>query len=100
MSEVHQDQIGMQFKVTLSDADVAVDLSIYTTRQIIFKKPSGSLLTKTASLYTDGTDGIMYYTSVSGDLDEVGIWKLQCQLTNASESHRTEIGSFKVYGNL
>ena len=100
MREVHKYQIGLQFRITLSDSDVVVDLSNYTTHQMIFRKPSGEILTKTASLYTDGTDGILYYTSIDGDLDETGTWQVQCQLTNAVESHRSDIASFRVYGNL
>ena len=101
-AEIHKDDIGTRFLITIKDEDDAVkNISTYTTKQLIFKKPSGTLLTKTASFLTDGTDGVIYYTSISGDLDEIGVWKLQAYLHDGSSNYRkSNVGSFRVFENL
>lgn len=95
--EIHVGDVGTQFTITILDQDdVAVDLSGYSTKQLIFTKPGGTSLTKTASFATDGTDGIIQYTSIAGDLDEAGIWQIQAILN----SFHSNIGTFTVHRNL
>ena len=102
MSEqIHLNDIGTQFKVTVKDEDsVVVDLSSASTLQLIFQKPSGDKLTTTASLINDGTDGLIQYITVSGDIDECGIWQMQARVVIGTKDFKTDIGSFKVYRNL
>ena len=57
-NEIHKNDIGTVFKVTIKDGSSAVDISTSTTKQLIFKKPSGQKLEANASYYTDGSDGI------------------------------------------
>lgn len=101
-AEIHQGDIGTMFKITILDQNgEPKPLSSYTTKQLIFKKPSGTTLTKTASFLTDGSDGIIYYTSISGDLDETGVWKLQAYVHDGVSNYRkSNVGSFQVYPNL
>lgn len=101
-AEIHLNDIGTMFKITILDQDeTAKDISSYTTKQFIFRKPSGTLLTKTASFFTNGSDGILYYTSVSGDLDEIGVWKLQVSINDGVSNYRkTNVGNFRVFENL
>lgn len=99
-TEIHKGDVGTVFTVTVENCNSQEDLSAATLKQILFKKPSGTLLTKTASFSTDGTDGILTYTTIAGDLDEVGTWKIQAYLEFASGSYHTEYTSFKVERNL
>jgi hypothetical protein len=71
-SEIHLDDIGTAFRCTIYDDSTLVDLSSATSLLLIFKDPEGNTTTKTASLYTDGTDGILQYVAVDGDLDVSG----------------------------
>lgn len=99
--EVHYRDINSVFTVTIKDDDVAVDISTATTKQLIFTKPSGSQLTKNASFYTDGTDGIIKYATVDGDLNEVGVWKLQAYIIlSGGGTWHTDIAEFRVHRNL
>jgi len=91
---------GTQFLVTLRDGDEVVDLSDATTLQLLFKKPSSELLTKTATLYTNGTDGKIYYLSNATDLNEVGTWYLQAFIIIDTDEFHSDIASFKVHRNL
>jgi len=103
-NEVHYNDIGTVFLVTVNDcvsgSATALDLSSASTLQIILKSPSGTAKTKSALLYTDGTDGKIQYTTVDGDLDEVGTWRIQANVTISGATHRSNVTSFKVYENL
>jgi hypothetical protein len=92
--------IGTKFLLTIQDTGTAVDLSTTTAKTIKFRKPSGTVLTKTASFNTDGVDGKIYYTSVSGDLNEVGRWTVQAVLTFGTLVYSSDVGTFLVGDNL
>ena len=99
-NEIHLNDIGTKFLVTITDGSSAVDVSTASTKQIIIKKPSGSKLTKTASFNSDGSDGKIYYTTVTDDLDEAGSHKLQGKVIISDGTFYTDIQTFKVYRNL
>lgn len=100
-AEIHVGDIGTAFKATiLNEADEVVDVSTVTTKQLIFRKPDGTLLTKTATFDTDGTDGVIKYTSASGDLDVKGQWKMQGYVVFPGGSWKTSIHDFEVVCNL
>lgn len=99
--KIHLNDIGTEIRVTVKDCNSnAVDISAATAMSIIFKKPSGTSVTKTASLYTDGTDGIVTYTAASGLFDEIGTWKLQAEVVAPNGQWNSSYESFKVYRNL
>ena len=57
-------------------------------------------MTKTAVFNSDGTDGKIYYTIVSGDFDEAGTYKIQGKVVISDGTFYTDIQSFKVHRNL
>jgi len=102
-NEIHKDDIGTQFQLTVyTDTNGTIlDISYATIIQIIFEKPDGTLITQDASFLTDGTDGILVYTSVSGDLNQVGKWKIQARLSDGGANDtKTDIVRFNVHENL
>ena len=99
-NEIHLNDVGTKFLVTITDGSSAVNVSTASTKQIIIKKPSGSKLTKTASFNSDGTDGKIYYTTVADDLDEAGSHKLQGKVIISDGTFYTDITTFKVHRNL
>ena len=99
-NEIHVGDIGTVFEVTLMDGSSVVDLSSATTKELVFRKPDGVKLTKTAAFKTDGTDGIITYTSVTDDLDTAGTWRLQAHVVIGGGTWRSDIGDFKVHENL
>ena len=99
-NEIHQNDVGTQFLVTVKDGSSAVDISSATTKQLIIKKPSGTKLTKAAAYSTDGADGKIYYNTVADDLDEAGTYKLQGKVVISDGTFYTDITTFKVYRNL
>ncbi len=99
-SEIHVGDVGTQLIMTVKDDGVVVDISGASILQVILKKPDGQTYTKTGILYTDGTDGKMYYTSVDGDFNAAGNYKLQGKVVLAGGTYYTSISDFKVYCNL
>jgi len=101
VEEIRVDDIGTLFEITIYDQDDAIlDVSGATTKQIIFKKPSGGRLEKDAAFSTDGTDGKIRCVSVSGDLSKAGFWQSQGYVVLPDGEWRTTIDTFEVHANL
>ena len=99
-SEIHAGDIGTIFRITIKDGDSIVDVSNVDSKTIYLQKPDSSTRTKAASYYTDGTDGIIQYATVSGDLDQVGTWQIQARIDFGTDVFNTNIEKFKVLRNL
>lgn len=99
-SEIHYGDIGVNFNITVMNGTTALNVSNADSISIIFQKPDSSDLIKTASLITDGTDGNIRYTTVSGDLDQVGTWQIQAKVDFGASVFSTDIQKFKVYRNI
>jgi|TARA_R110002020_G_scaffold5117_2_gene21682 hypothetical protein len=99
-NEIHENDVGTKFLVTVTDGSSAVNISSASTKQLIIKKPSGTKLTKATSFSTDGTDGKMYYNIGADDLDEAGTYKLQGKVIISDGTFFTDIQTFKVFRNL
>lgn len=99
-SEIHYGDIGVNFNITVMNGTSVLDVSNADNIYIIFQKPDASDLTKTATLATDGTDGKIKYTTISGDLDQVGTWQIQAKVDFGASVFSTDIQKFKVYRNI
>lgn len=98
---VHLNDVGTVFELTVIDQDdVVVNISAATTREIVFQKPDGTTVTKTAVVVTDGTDGKMKYISLAGDLDVPGLWHAQAIVTIGTGTWRSTQLHFTVRRNL
>jgi hypothetical protein len=98
--EVHVDDVGTRFLATIKDCGDVVNVSGASYLTFTFKKPDDSSINRTASIYTNGTDGKIYYDTVAGDLDQAGLYKLQGRVALASGTYYTDIYSFQVNCNL
>ena len=82
--------IGTDLQITVKEGASVVDISAAATLQILLTAPSGAVKTKTATLINTGTDGQMRYTTVSGDIDEIGTWSYRGRVTySASQVYTT-----------
>ena len=80
-----------------TDTDAAANVSAYiTTIQVQISDPAGNTATKTATYVSDGSDGQVKYTIASGDIDEVGSWRIRAKVTSASAVLSSVWQSFTV----
>lgn len=105
LPEVHEGDVGTIFRVTVRDTKKdgttkVLDVSAATTLQLIFKKPNSTVVTQTATLTSDGTDGRIQYTTVSDDLTPIGTWEIQARVVFVAGDWRTQVKKFKVNRNL
>ena len=100
MSDIYVNDIGTIFRATIKDGGVEKDISSATVMQIIFRDPDGVETTKTAVFTTDGSDGKIQYTTVSGDLDLAGKWVLQGYVETPAGKWHSSWYPFLVNENL
>ena len=98
--QIHAYDIGTIFQFEVQEDDVAVDISAATAIAFYFGSPTGLTKTKVGAFVNDGTDGLIKYTTVSGDLDEVGPWQVQAKVDLPAWQGHTEIVNFTVYPNI
>jgi len=99
-NEIHVNDIGTVFAVTLKDLNTIVDVSTAILMTIIFKKPNGTVQVNNAVFTTNGVDGGIEYVSVANDLDIAGTWELQAHIQLPQGEWKSDIGTFDVYANL
>lgn len=102
VNEIHQNDIGTIFEITLKDDAGVVDLTGATTLNILFKKPdeAGTIVTKPGVPDADPKLGILRYTTIAEDLDVPGGWKVQVFLVLPGGSWSSDVGGFTVHENL
>lgn len=87
-----------------SDADgeatLPFDISNAATKVITLEKPDGSLISRAGTFETDGTDGVLLYSTVSGDINQDGHWYAQGVVTfsNGDTFHSDRV-RFRVWSN-
>lgn len=99
---IQENAIGLPIEYSVLDADGdAKDISTATVKKLLFKKPNGVRLEKTAEFSTPpGADGKLMVTTADGDLMPYGVFEVQAELTFPTSDLRTEIATFPVLRNL
>jgi hypothetical protein len=97
----HVGSVGLELVVFAPDQDGdPLDLSGATQLLVYLTRPDGTVLTKTAVLDTDGTDGLFKYVTQSGDLSVKGTWKIQGYVAGvAGFSGPTREAPFEVFAS-
>ena len=100
-ADVRVGDIGTVVRITIVDEnEEAMNLSTASSKLIYLRKPNRDVLTKTASFYTNGTDGILQYTAVTGDWSVAGHWAVEAKVVIGTATYNSEIGSFLVKGTV
>ena len=96
--DIRKGDIGVLFRNTVKDQNEnVVDISSASYMRLDFKKPLSSVLLSVTPVFTSGgTDGRIQYFSVSGDLDEVGVYEMQAYIVVGSGQFHTDIKRFRV----
>ena len=97
MSKIYQGDVGTVVEAAVCDENGdAVDLSGATTTDIKVKKPDGTTTTWTGAVNGSISNQIDY-TTVSGDLDQAGRYKVQAYVVTPLWSGLGETAKFTVY---
>ena len=92
-----KNDIGLAISLRIKDDDGnIINISTATTKTLHFLKPDRTAVSKTASFYTDGTDGIITYSLESGFLDTVGIWEVEGYVIMSGVKPTTTKAKFRV----
>lgn len=98
--EIHKGDVGTILRATVKDGDNAVNVSTASVKKFKFKKPNGDFSAVDAAFFTDGSDGILQYTSLAATFDQTGSWSVQAYVEFASEAkNHSDRYEFTVYGN-
>lgn len=105
VEQAQVNDIGTIFRATIYDttstgSNVIADISDASILKFIFRKPDGTTFERSANFTNDGTDGLIEYTTVNGDLSQAGSWMLQAYVQTTSGKWRTNTVCFKVQENL
>lgn len=99
----HVDNVGTQFLRNLLDQDGnPVDLTTASSITFRFRQPAASgnpevSIDRTGSVVGAPTDGVVQYTTVSGDLSVPGNWQVQVLVVfTGGRSFAAEATPFKV----
>lgn len=98
--EVHVGDVGTVFTFTIKQAGVVIPVSSATTKEVMFKKPDGSKMTRTAEFVNGGAEGQVKYVTVAGDLDQSGDWQIQAYLVMPGRENYSDISTLVVFPNL
>lgn len=93
---------GTIIRVSLIDEEKRPrDVSAATTRQIIIRRLScGTSKHKSADFFTDGKDGMIYFTTTVDDFDKPGPWEIQAYIDSVAWTGFSTSKTFNVYDVL
>lgn len=103
--EIHVADVGTRLYVTVKESGVVVDLSGASEITLVIRRKDKSVITKTLSddqvkLYTDGSDGKIYYDLIAGDITIKGDYSLQVNLEYPNGFWHSDTQTFAVAENL
>ena len=101
MDSIQLGAIGVILRIKAIDSDAAaVDYSDATTLNIIIGYPDGTSSSKTGSFTTDGSDGLLQYATISGDLSMTGPHTIQGRFRASGLDVYTKRARFSVSDNI
>lgn len=90
------DDVGTEIVLVVEEDGQPLDISTATAITYEFTAPDGIVTTKNAAFLTDGVDGKLVYTTASGDIDQVGVWKVRAAFTLGTWTGRTRQVALRV----
>lgn len=96
-------QVGatnLAIKLQVREGNDVVNISSASALTIIIEKPDSTLVSASATLFTDGSDGMMIYRTSGSDLDQAGNYNVQGYVVITGFSGYTTPVHFTVYPNL
>jgi len=100
MTEFGLNDIGNILRLTILEDGVAKDIQLATAKTYLIKKPDETVSEVNAVFDTNGSNGKVIYTFVTGDLDQVGLYEVQVKIVTASWTGISSSYSFLVRDTL
>ena len=92
--------IGLVITLTITEDDVPVNVSTASTKTIRIRKPDGSVVEKAAAFTTNGSEGKITYTTIAGDIDLVGEYRVQAYVVMSGFTGYSTVVRFDANRNL
>lgn len=92
--------INLLIELEIREDYAPLDISLATVKNILIEKPDDTVLTVSGSFVGTGTDGLIYYRTLAGDLNLAGIYNVQAYLVMPDFVGYSTPVSFTVYANL
>lgn len=99
-TDINAGDHGWVAKLRIVEDGGPVDLSSFTTRQMIFRSPTGATVTKVASFDSNGQDGLLRYVVQSGDIAVPGLWHVQARVAKTGAEITSAALPFEVEERL
>lgn len=99
MQTMHLSDTGTVISMQVLEKGEIVNLSAGSA-EIVFRKPNGSCVAKTATFFTDGSDGMIQYIVESGFIDQAGKWSMQAVVSIGDGEWRSDPVWFSVSPNV
>lgn len=99
-TKISKNDVGTVIRISVKENDAVFNASAATVKTLFLKTPNGVVVRKSALFYTDGTDGVCEYTTITGDLHESGRWSGQLYLEFPNGRWYTSMFSFVVEDTL
>lgn len=101
-AEIRLNDYGTVFEFTITDGALGtpIDLSQVSNLILTLLPPSKVAKIRNASVYGDPTTGVCRYTTIAGDISELGKWQIQMECKFPTSEFHSTLGSFKVFDSL
>ena len=100
IAEIHVGDVGTIFTITVYKEDGTIcNLATASTKEIIFKPPTGASFAKAASFVTDGTDGKMRVT-MGNEFTVAGDWQGEAHVIDGGIENYSSKFKFTVRDHL
>jgi hypothetical protein len=87
------------FIITIKDKGKPVPIQDVILKQIVLKKPDGTVLVKTADFLTSGADAKLKYKALPGEIDQAKAWSIQAVVQWADGRFASHIETCTVKSN-
>lgn len=78
---IHDGDIGTILEATVKEDDASVNLVGSTSVKFSAHPPGGTVKSFIAAFTSDGSDGKVRYTTLDGDINVPGTWRIQVLIT-------------------
>ena len=101
MADIFKNDVGTTFRITIKDeTGAAINLSPASSKKLYIRRPIGTPLIKDLQFVGDGSDGVVQYIIVAGDLIYVGTYTMQTKITLPEGEWYTTAMSFAVRASI